>query len=383
MHGTAWQQAAPVLPPLPGPTRAGVCVVGLGGTGLSAIERLLELGHSDVIGIDARGIAAGAAGRNGGFLLAGPAHFHHRAVAAWGRGIAASFYAHTVHAIERLGRAHPGIVDPIGSVRLAVDADEQRDLDAHADALRADGFPAERPTPDSLLIVSDAVFDPAARCLALAARARSAGVALHRAIATAVTDGRVATDCGDIEADAVLVCVDGRLDRLLPELTGQVHSIRLQMCATAPDPTVRARHAMYRRYGLDYWQQRPDGRLLVGGCRDLGGASEADTVDPSPTPVVQAGLDRILREVIGSPAAVTHRWAGIVGYTPDQLPLVRRLGPRVWAIGGYSGTGNIIGSELARGLASRIVGEASGQALLRIVETIGIPKPTDNGRAVD
>src|SRR6185312_5764020 len=60
-----------------------VCVIGLGGSGLTAVSELLALGRR-VVGIDAADVAAGAAGRNGGFLLGGTADFHHDAVAAIG-----------------------------------------------------------------------------------------------------------------------------------------------------------------------------------------------------------------------------------------------------------------------------------------------------------
>jgi glycine/D-amino acid oxidase-like deaminating enzyme len=50
-------------------------------------------------------------------------------------------------------------------------------------------------------------------------------------------------------------------------------------------------------------------------------------------------------------APITHRWAASVSYTPDELPIVREVKPAVWAIGGYSGTGNVVGSLLGRGVA--------------------------------
>ena len=68
------------LPTLQGPVDADVCVVGLGGSGLAAVHELLALGRS-VVGVDAGIVGGAAAGRNGGFLLAGPADFHHDAVA--------------------------------------------------------------------------------------------------------------------------------------------------------------------------------------------------------------------------------------------------------------------------------------------------------------
>ena len=70
----------PGLPPLPGDRVADACVVGLGASGLAAIEEFAARGLS-VVGVDAGRVAAGAAGRNGGFLLGGPAPYLHDAIA--------------------------------------------------------------------------------------------------------------------------------------------------------------------------------------------------------------------------------------------------------------------------------------------------------------
>ena len=65
--------------PLQSDKSCDVCVVGLGGSGLTAVNHLLKYGLK-VVGIDAEDVGAGAAGRNGGFLLAGLAAFYHDAV---------------------------------------------------------------------------------------------------------------------------------------------------------------------------------------------------------------------------------------------------------------------------------------------------------------
>lgn len=58
------------LQPLTKNQNCDVCVVGLGASGLSAAIVIAERGYQ-VIGIDAKDCASGAAGQNGGFLLAG------------------------------------------------------------------------------------------------------------------------------------------------------------------------------------------------------------------------------------------------------------------------------------------------------------------------
>ena len=119
---------------------------------------------------------------------------------------------------------------------------------------------------------------------------------------------------------------------------------------------------VYARWGYDYWQQRPDGAIALGGARDVGGSAEW-THDTTTTVAVQDALERRLRERLGVQAAVTHRWAASVSYTRDDLPIARDVRGGVWAIGGYSGTGNVIGSLLGRGLARMLV--AGDDRLLR------------------
>lgn len=76
----------------------------------------------------------------------------------------------------------------------------------------------------------------------------------------------------------------------------------------------------------------------------------------APTPEVQALLEGYLRDGIGVRAPITHRWAATVGYTSGVLPLARRLRGNVWAIGGYNGTGNVVGAVLGRAAARKAVG---------------------------
>src|SRR5690606_28573044 len=137
-----WEDGAwAPLPALTGDTSCDVCVIGLGGSGLAAIDELLAAEVS-VIGIDAGPVAGGAAGRNGGFLRAGLAAFHHEAVAHYGRGRAARLYRLTAAERERVLREHPLLVRRCGYLRLAADAADERDCRAQLRAMEADGLSA-------------------------------------------------------------------------------------------------------------------------------------------------------------------------------------------------------------------------------------------------
>jgi glycine/D-amino acid oxidase-like deaminating enzyme len=200
---------------------------------------------------------------------------------------------------------------------------------------------------------------------------------------TGIAPGRVTTAAGRVDCDAVVVAVDGRLDLLLPELSGTVRTVRLQMLGTAPTTEVHVPRPVYLRGGYEYWQQTPDGRLALGGFRDVGGADE-ETTDARPSQPVQAALESLLRGRLGVRAAVTHRWAASVGYTRDGLPFCGQVRDRVWAAGGYSGTGNVVGAVCGRAMAARALGQdCPGDGLRGADRRLRLPRRRGPPQAVD
>ena len=354
-----WEvELGPERPPLQGTMHTEVCVVGLGGSGLSCVRELRRLG-AKVVGLEAGRVGWGAAGRNGGFLLAGLAPFYHDAVARFGRERARALYALTLRELDDIASETPVGVSRHGSLRIAESDEELADCARQLDAMRADGFAAEPYDGDQgrgLLIPGDGTFQPLVRCRALAEQALALDADLHeRSRVTDITKSCVRTELGRVHCDLVIVAVDGRLELLLPELQGTVRSARLQMLATAPTTEVTLTHPVYARWGYDYWQQRPDATIALGGARDVAEASEW-TIEAVPTDEVQRALERRLREGLGVQAPITHRWAATVGYTTSGLPVIAEVRPGVWAVGGYCGTGNVVGSLLGRGLARLLVG---------------------------
>jgi gamma-glutamylputrescine oxidase len=339
--GPVWDDGRwPGLPALQGDASADVCVVGLGGSGLTAVAELRARGAS-VVGIDAGQVGGGAAGRNGGFLLAGTAEPYHLARDA-------DRYRQTLEELDRLEDA--GFLRRTGSLRIEQTTEGLADCAEQLSALQEDGFPVEAydgPEGQGLLLPADGVVQPLSRC-----RAMATGPGLYEGTpAVSISTGRVTTPTGTITCDRVLVLVDGGLSRLLPEVP--VRSVRLQMLATSPVPQ-RFSRPVYQRGGLDYWQQLPDGRIALGGCRDLGG-SEEETSSTDTSYRVQQGLDALLAE-LGITAEVTHRWAATVGYTQNALPYLGEVRQGVWAAGGYCGTGNVVGALCGRQLVTEVLG---------------------------
>ncbi len=339
------------LPQLEGNREAELCVIGLGGSGLSATLEGLRLGRR-VIGLDAGMVAGGAAGRNGGFVLAGVAKFYHETVAQLGRDRAKELYALTLQEIDRMSAETPEAIRRVGSLRVASDAAELEDCRAHLEALLRDGFAASRYDGlegRGLLIPTDGAMNPLRRCRSLALRALEAGAELfENSKVLNISSGLVSTEHGSVRAEQIVVCVDGKLEAIFPELAPRVRTARLQMLGTAPTSEVNLPRPVYARWGYEYWQQLPDGRVTLGGFRDTEEEREW-THDGTATDSLQARLEVFLRDGIGVKAApVTHRWAASVSYSGDGMPVLAEVKPGVWATGAYSGTGNVVGALCGR-----------------------------------
>jgi glycine/D-amino acid oxidase-like deaminating enzyme len=178
--------------------------------------------------------------------------------------------------------------------------------------------------------------------------------------------GEVVSPEGRVRAERVIIAVDGRLGRILPELSSRARAARLQMLGTAPTREVHLPRPVYARWGYDYWQQLADGRMVLGGFRDAGGNAEW-TEDATPTATVQRLLERFLRDELGVHAPVTHRWAATVSYSLNGLPLLEVVRPGVIATGAYSGTGNVMGALCGRAAARLALGDRAELAELLAV----------------
>ena len=344
--------------------RVDVAIVGAGVTGCSAAFRLAAAGLRVRVH-EARGIAEGASGRNGGFALGGGAARDDVARETYGAERAASYWRWTEEAIERMAELAGDALRPTGSYRLAGDEEEREGIRLEYEALREDGFEAEwlEDVPGgaagrfhgAISHPRDGSIQPARFVRRLAALATGAGAEIR--------EHNLVEDVEALDADRVLVATDGYGHGLVPELSDAIWPTRGQVIASEPLERVLYDRPHYARQGFDYWQQLPDGRILLGGFRDVSILDELTDVEET-TPTIQASLESVLHELAGEELQVTHRWAGIFGLTQDMLPLV---GPvpgrdgRVWVAGGYSGHGNVLGFACGELVADALLGRESPQ----------------------
>jgi gamma-glutamylputrescine oxidase len=345
--------------------RPEVAVIGGGVTGCSCALTLAERGVRVRLH-EAREIAGGASGRNGGFALRGATQPYDEAREALGVEAARSIMALTERALDRMEALAGDAFRRVGSLRLGADEAELAALRREHDALRTDGFDVEwvdklAPPLDRLYLGAihhppDGALYPARWVRRLARHAAEAGADIREGDAVTVDA---------LDADVVVVAGDGFTASLLAELGERVVATRGQVLATEPLDERLYERPHYARGGYDYWHQLPDGRLVIGGQRDASFETELTEV-MEPTGLIQGRLDDLVEQLVGRRPAVTHRWAGIWGTTPDLNPLVGRVPGRenVWVAGGYSGHGNALGLACGDLVARAILGETPPEIAL-------------------
>ena len=169
--------------------------------------------------------------------------------------------------------------------------------------------------------------------------------------------GAVRTGRARVSAGAVVVCVNAYASHLLPL---RIRPVRGQMLATAPlERRVFTRPA-YAHRGYRYWRQREDGRILVGGWRDLAVDVEVGEEERTTKPI-QSALETFLRGHAPD-AAVTHRWAGIMGFSHDALPYAGRWRQGVFALGGFTGHGLAFATAASALVADLVRGGSPAEA---------------------
>jgi gamma-glutamylputrescine oxidase len=343
-------------------------IIGAGVTGCSCALELARAGRSVRV-VDARGVAEGASGRNGGFALRGGAARYDVARDTYGRDAARELWRRTEAALDDIEALAGDALRRNGSLRLAADEEERAEIRAEYEALAEDGFAAEwreeLPAPlaghfrGAIYHLGDGSVQPARFVRRLSAAAAEAGVEFR-------TGSRVAS-LDELPAANVVIATDGSGRGLLPELDDAVWPARGQVVATEPLAERLFDYPHYARHGFDYWQQLEDGRIILGGFRDFSILSEM-TDEEVTTQVIQDALDSFLVELLGRLPRVEHRWAGIFGLTQDLLPLVGPVPGRdgTWVAAGYSGHGNVLGFLSGKLVAGAILGRED--ALLRLFD---------------
>ena len=375
--------AAP-LPPFPvlkGRTKADVCIIGGGYTGLSAAVHLAEAG-ADVVLLEAHRVGFGASGRNGGQLGSGQRQDQvtlEKMVGAdaarklWDLGEEAKALVKGLIARHDIDCAlKPGVA---WAARTRAECD---DLHAYADHMAqvygydayqtydAAAFAGLCPSPDyagGILDRDAAHLHPLRFALGLARAAVAAGVRLHeRSHVHHITHGAkpvVQTDAGQVEADTVILAANGYLGGLNRAVAARVMPINNFIVATEPlgdrAGTVLTQDIAVAdtRFVVNYFRLSEDNRLLFGGGESYGYRFPRDIRALVRKPMLTVFPQ--LRDV-----RLDYAWGGTLAITLRRLPYLARVAPNILSASGYSGHG--VGTAVHAGklMADAIRGQADG-----------------------
>ncbi len=334
-------------------------VIGGGVTGC-ACALALARGGLRVRLHEARRVAGGASGRNGGFALRGGAMPYDLARASLGEERARALWTLTERALERLEELAGNAFHRTGSLRLAADETEREELRREYEALRADRFTVEwedELAPSLRGLFGGALRHPTDGSIQPARWVRRLGQLAADAGAEIREHSRVESLEG-LKADHVVIATDGYSRGLLDPLDQVVLPTRGQVLVTAPLRGRLFTCPHYARRGYDYWQQTDDRRLVLGGQRDADLATE-ETREEATTPLIQGRLEALAGQLAEEPVRVTHRWAGIFGRTADLVPLAGGVpgSDGLWVACGYSGHGNVLGLACGELVADAVLGK--------------------------
>ena len=375
-----WRDSAADFPAIAGDLDADVLIAGGGITGVTLAYTLADEGASVVL-LEADRIAGSASGRSAGFLFLAPAEPYGEAVAMWGRAGA--------RAMLEIGRRSHARIQSLteslgldcdyrrgGSLRLTRTDEETEDQRAALPLLHADGFPmnevplatalppgVEESFKAAFVTEEDGEIHPVRFLQGVARAAAGLGARIHARspLAAAQWNGggwQAGSGAHTIRARTLVLASNAYAPRLCPALGALIAPRRGQMLVTAPIAREVAARPTSANWGYQYWRQAPDGRLLIGGWRDLDPDAETGYDETTSAPI-QAGIERGLKDLVPEGVAIESRWAGTMGFARDGRPLVGWLDAEhhLAIAAGYTGHGMGMAAgctfELARLLAFR------------------------------
>ncbi|MEX5556218.1 FAD-binding oxidoreductase [Pseudomonas rhodesiae] len=375
----------PDYPALTGEVTADVCVVGGGFSGLNTALELAERGFSVVL-LEARRIAWGASGRNGGQLIRGVGHGLDQFASIIGTDGVRQMKLMGLEAVEivreRVERFQIacdltwGYCDLANKPRdlqgLAEDAEELRSLGYRHEvrllqANEMDSVIGSGRYVGGMIDMGSGHLHPLNLAIGEAAAAAQQGVKLfEQSPVTRIDYGpevQVHTAQGTVRANTLVLACNAYLNGLNPHLSGKVLPAGSYIIATEPLSQAQAAQLLPRnmavcdqRVTVDYFRLSADRRLLFGGACHYSGRDPKD---------IGAYMRPKMLQVFPQLADVKidYQWGGMIGIGANRLPQIGRLSdqPNVYYAQAYAGHGLNATHLAGKLLAEAISGQQHGR----------------------
>ncbi|MEO6171805.1 MAG: FAD-binding oxidoreductase [Arenimonas sp.] len=358
---------------------ASVCIVGGGFAGINTALGLAERGIKDVVLCEAKTLAFGASGRNGGFVFAGFSHGPEGLLKDLGTLVAKQLYLGTVDAVnlirQRINQYRIDCQHTDAGVYWANwfrDQNILRDFqkllsekfDTHWDfvpqselrkIIRSERY------KDALYEKNALHFHPLDYALGIAKAAEEKGVKIYEntpaiQLLKSGSGWLIKTPEAEIQAEQVVLACGGYLANLYPKIDAAVLPIATYVMVTEPladrmQDILHTKAAIYdTRFAFDYYRPLPDTRLLWGG--------RISVLDRSPSAVKKL-LHRDLMKVYPQLNGINidFAWSGLMSYARHEMPQIAEIEKGLWCAQAFGGhgvapttfAGELLASAIAEG----------------------------------
>ncbi|HEV8690633.1 MAG TPA: FAD-binding oxidoreductase [Ideonella sp.] len=353
------------------------CDVAVVGGGLAGLSAALELAHKgfEVVLLEAKEVAWGASGRNGGQAIHGLACDQETIEAQLGLDDARKVWGMSLEAIDliRERMATHGIDCDWreGYLGLATSEHKAAELSAWVDRMaEVYGAKFSRIGRGDVQRWIDSPryaggmhdphsghLHPLKYSLGIAGAAARAGVHIHENTpVTAVHQGgtvRVATASGEVRAKQALLAGNVYLQGMVPQLETRIMPVGTYIVCSESidkavcDSLVPSRSAVCdTNFVLDYFRPTNDNRMLYGG--------RVSYSTRTPRNLAEGMRQRMVGTFPQlASTRIEFAWGGFVDITMNRAPDFGRLAPNLYYLQGFSGHGLAL-----TGLAGKLVAEA-------------------------
>ena len=338
-----------------------VTVIGAGLAGLSTAYWLSKKDPSlSIIVVDQGKIGHGASGRNAGFITCGSTEHFSRMTAAYGEGKAEGIWKFTEYnhnlMVEEFGREK--LIEQceyrnLGSWTLAATEHETTVTKETVAALQARGvnvewrddvFPGTEGFYGGAYYADDGEIHPLKYLWHLAGKTGNSVSIMENAEVFGIDEEEgslvVRTNKKKIKTESIVLCTNAWSEQLFPWFKDKVSPTRGQIIVTEPvEPFLQP---SYCSFVLDYFRQLVDGRVLIGGFRNVDVEKEVGFSDEV-NPIIHEKLEGFLNEHFPTLRGkrIDYRWSGVMGFAADGYPLVGSLSedPRIFYNVGFTAHG--------------------------------------------
>ena len=357
-YATTMAQAAP-RPPLTADLDVDVCVIGGGLAGLTTAREVARGGWSVVL-LEADRLAAGASGRNTGFVLPGFAADTESLIVRVGFErskdlwtLSQSGLDYVRNTIRAEGVTGSDLQDGWLYVSKADNGDEFLNYVRLLGELGCDieGWPTERVRAvlrseryfHAIHYLRAFTINPIDYAMALAAAAERDGARIFEntpalSIDPAGVRKRVVAPSARVRANHIVLCGNVQLKPLVPRLAATLLPLTTYVVTTAPIGPKLTEVVAYRGAVSD--TDLADNHYRVVGGDRLMWAGRATVWPRNARRYVRALTADIGKTYpqLGE-VAVDYAWSGTLGNTVHRMPQIGELGPGVWLASGFGGHG--------------------------------------------